>query len=53
VLIHQDAKGYAGLFDGEGTAVLSVGEERRLYVHVARGEVNVSGVALREGDGLK
>lgn len=53
VLIHQDAKVYAGLFDGEETATLSVASDRRLYVHVARGEVTVSGVALREGDGLK
>jgi hypothetical protein len=53
VLIHQDAKVYAGLFDGEETAALSVAPDRRVYVHVARGEVTVSGVALREGDGLK
>lgn len=53
VLIHQDAKVYAGLFDGEETAALAVALDRRLYVHVARGEVTVNGVALREGDGLK
>jgi redox-sensitive bicupin YhaK (pirin superfamily) len=53
VLIHQDAKVYAGLFDGEETAALSVASDRRLYVHVARGGITVSGVALREGDGLK
>jgi redox-sensitive bicupin YhaK (pirin superfamily) len=53
VLIQQDAKVYAGLFDGEETATLSVASDRRLYVHVACGKVTVSGVALQEGDGLK
>jgi redox-sensitive bicupin YhaK (pirin superfamily) len=53
VLIHQDARVYAGLFDRDETASLSVSSDRRLYVHVARGELAASGVALREGDGLK
>jgi len=53
VLIHQDAKVFAGLFDGDETASLSVTPGRRVYVHVARGEITASGLALREGDGLK
>jgi len=53
VLIHQDARVYAGLFDAEENATLAVALDRRLYVHVARGEVTVSGIALQEGDGLK
>jgi quercetin 2,3-dioxygenase len=53
VLIHQDARVYAGLFDGDESASLSVAPERRLYVHLARGGVTVNDLALRDGDGIK
>jgi quercetin 2,3-dioxygenase len=52
VLIHQDARVYAGLFDGVETAALSLTEDRRLYVHVARGSVTANGVVLNAGDAL-
>jgi quercetin 2,3-dioxygenase len=53
VLIHQDARVYAGLFDGAETARLEIEPGRRLYVHVARGQVNVAGTTLVGGDALK
>jgi redox-sensitive bicupin YhaK (pirin superfamily) len=53
VLIHQDAKLYAGLFDGAEAASLPLAAGRRAYVHVARGAVTVNGVALKTGDALK
>ncbi|MGV3741030.1 MAG: pirin family protein [Burkholderiaceae bacterium] len=53
VQIHQDAKVYAGLFDGEEKASLPVQAGRRVYLHVARGELEVNGQALRSGDALK
>jgi len=53
VLIHQDARVYAGLFDGAERATLEVDAGRRLYVHVARGAVSANGVALEAGDALK
>ena len=53
VLIHQDARVYAGLFDGDERATLEVGPVRRLYLHVARGAVQANGVALGTGDALK
>lgn len=53
VLIHQDAKLYAGLFDGAETASLAIAAGRLAYVHVARGTVTVNGVALKNGDALK
>lgn len=53
VLIHQDARVYAGLFDGEETATLGVGPGRRIYVHVARGAISANGVTLDTGDALK
>jgi len=53
VLIHQDARVYAGLFDGAETATLNVKPGRRVYVHVARGTVTANGAALNTGDALK
>jgi redox-sensitive bicupin YhaK (pirin superfamily) len=53
VRIHQDVKLYAGLFDGSERAELTVAAPRRAYVHLARGELKVNGVALAAGDGLE
>jgi redox-sensitive bicupin YhaK (pirin superfamily) len=53
LLIHQDARVYAGLFDGAETAALSVAAGRRIYVHVARGTLTANGVALSAGDALQ
>jgi redox-sensitive bicupin YhaK (pirin superfamily) len=53
VLIHQDARVYAGLLDGAESAALKAGAGRRLYVHVARGAVAANGIALDAGDALK
>jgi quercetin 2,3-dioxygenase len=53
VLIHQDARIYAGLFEGAETAALDVGPNRRIFVHVARGGLSANGVALDAGDALK
>jgi len=52
-LIHQDARVYAGLFDGAENASLQVAPGRLLYVHVARGAVQANDVALEAGDALK
>jgi redox-sensitive bicupin YhaK (pirin superfamily) len=51
--IHQDARVYAGLFDGAESATLDVAEGRRVYVHVARGSVRVNGKLLDAGDAAK
>jgi hypothetical protein len=53
VRIHQDARLYAGLFDGPERATLEVAPGRRIYVHVARGKVAANGEALGAGDALK
>lgn len=53
VMIHQDAKLYAGLFDGAEQATLEVPEGRRIYLHVARGAIEANGVELAAGDALK
>ena len=53
VLIHQDARVYAGLFDAAERADLKVASGRAIYVHVARGSVTVNGTALAAGDALQ
>jgi hypothetical protein len=53
LLIHQDARLYAGLFDGNEQADLNVGAGRRIYVHVARGSLRSNGIALNAGDALR
>jgi quercetin 2,3-dioxygenase len=53
VLIHQDARVYAGLFDGAERAQLSLAPQRQAYVHVARGSLEVNGTALAAGDALR
>jgi redox-sensitive bicupin YhaK (pirin superfamily) len=53
VLIHQDARVYAGLFDGAERAQLALAPQRQAYVHVARGSVTANGAALAAGDALR
>ena len=53
VLLHQDARLYAGLFDGAERTTFEVADGRRLYVHVARGTIRANGVSLSAGDALK
>jgi redox-sensitive bicupin YhaK (pirin superfamily) len=51
--MHQDARLYAGLFDGAETASLQVGARRRVYAHLARGTLQANGVELAAGDALR
>jgi quercetin 2,3-dioxygenase len=53
LLIHQDARVYAGLFDAAQSATLEVPADRQLYVHVARGSIKANDTALTAGDALK
>ncbi len=53
VTVHQDARMYAGLFDGAERAEHAVAKGRRAYVHVARGRISVNGNVLDAGDALK
>jgi redox-sensitive bicupin YhaK (pirin superfamily) len=49
--IHQDARLYAGLFDGAEAACLPLDAGRLGYVQVAGGSVTINGQALNAGDG--
>ena len=51
--IRQDARVYAGLFDGEEQATLNLGPDRYAYVHVAQGQIELNGQPLVEGDGVR
>jgi quercetin 2,3-dioxygenase len=53
VHLHQDARVYAGLFDGAEHARLPLGAGRRLYVQAVRGSVMANAAALSAGDALK
>ena len=53
VHIHQDARVYAGLFDGPEQGQLQVARGRLIYVHVARGRIVANGEVLEAGDALK
>ncbi|MCK9738782.1 pirin family protein [Pseudomonas syringae] len=51
--VRQDARVYAGLFDGDESATLKLAANRYAYVHVARGSVVLNGEQLGGGDGVR
>ncbi len=53
VRIHQDARVYAALLDGDEQATLPLAVTRRAYVQVVRGDIEVNGQRLAQGDGAK
>ncbi|ABD70292.1 Pirin-like [Rhodoferax ferrireducens T118] len=50
VTIHADARLYAGLLDGNQSAQLTLAPNRKSYVHLVRGELDVNGQCLTAGD---
>ena len=52
VKIHADAAVYAGLFDGNEQASLTLAPKRKAYVHLVRGALQVNGQSLQAGDAL-
>jgi hypothetical protein len=50
VIIHADARLYAGLLDGTEAAQVALAPGRKAYVHVVRGSVQVNGQVLQGGD---
>ncbi len=50
VTIHADAKIYAGLLDGDETATLALRPNRKTYVHLVKGDLEVNGQKLAPGD---
>jgi redox-sensitive bicupin YhaK (pirin superfamily) len=52
VSINADAKLYAGLFDKDQGAKLDIDPNRKAYVHLIKGELEVNGHELKTGDAL-
>jgi quercetin 2,3-dioxygenase len=52
VTIHADAKLYAGLFDGAESATLALDAQRKYYVHLIAGQLEINGQQLHAGDAL-
>jgi redox-sensitive bicupin YhaK (pirin superfamily) len=50
VLIHRDASLYAGLLGDGQTARFALAPERHAWIHVAKGNLTLDGVALGAGD---
>ena len=52
VLIHADARIYAGLFDGDEAATLALDPQRKTYVHLIGGQLEVNRQKLQAGDAV-
>ena len=52
VLIHADARVYAGLFEGGESATLALDPTRKAYVQLVHVRLEVNGRVLRAGDAL-
>ena len=52
VLIHADARLYAGLFDDGEAASLALNAQRKTYVHLIGGQLEVNGQQLHAGDAV-
>ena len=50
VTLHADARILAGLFDGGEQAELALNSQRKTYVHLVKGKLNVNGQTLKAGD---
>ena len=50
VTLHADARLYAGLFDGAESVTQALDPQRKSYVHLVRGELEVNGQSLSTGD---
>lgn len=51
--VYQDARVYAGLFDGAEQQRFALAENRFAYIQVARGALTVNGQRLSTGDGAR
>ncbi|CAH1905539.1 Quercetin 2,3-dioxygenase [Candidatus Nitrotoga sp. HW29] len=51
--VYQDVRVYAGCFNGDEQAQLTLVGNRYAYVHIVRGVLTVNGTVLNEGDGAR
>ena len=50
--IHQDARMYAAVLDGNNGISYAIPRGRHVWLHCASGHLDVNGLALEEGDGV-
>ena len=50
VTLHADARLYAGLFNGDEAATLALNPQRKTWVQMVRGQLDVNGQTLQAGD---
>ena len=53
VTIQQDAKVYAAILDRDATLEHNLADSRHAWIQVARGNINVNGETLNQGDGVR
>ena len=53
ITVHQDARIYGGLFHEAERTELQLPQNRRAFLHVARGSIAVNETRLNAGDGVK
>lgn len=53
VKMHADAAIYGGLLDAQDSVKFAIEPQRKAYVHVVSGKVNVNGQTLQSGDAAK
>jgi redox-sensitive bicupin YhaK (pirin superfamily) len=52
ILIHADASLYAGIFNEHQTGILKLSQNRKVYVHLIKGALEINGHDLKSGDAL-
>lgn len=53
LVMHADARLYAGLFEGAESAELKLDPARKAYVHLVRGRIEINGRRITGGDALR
>lgn len=53
VIIHQNARLYATLLDCKEEVSFTPQDGRRLYLHLARGQIDLNGVTMNQGDAAR
>lgn len=51
--IKQDIRIYAGQFNGQETTEFTIPDNRYIYIHVARGQLNINGQHFNSGDAAR
>lgn len=52
VVVHADAKIYAGIFEGSDLYEFNLNPQRKAYFHLVKGQLEINGQILRGGDAL-